>query len=165
MWTPFHLSILKIMLDQIELGWHLFQFHWIHIESNLGANLIKQEEPWQHFICIRLPSYCPSCSGNQLQDGNSSAMYNTLWQSSDGGTWGRRWQERKACAKWHCWNSWRPCDGLFLNQGIYFLLISVVIRKPLGVLCQCVASSQMGVELRVTVAGALHSVCPLAWPG
>lgn len=157
------------MLDQIELGWHLFQFHWIHIESNLGANLIKQEEPWQHFICIRLPSYCQSCSGNQLQDGNSSAMYNTLWQYRPVGAVMGGHEEggdrRGRRAKWHCWNSWRPCDGLFLNQGFYFLLISIVIRKPLGVLCQCVASSQTGVELRVTVAGALHSVCPLAWPG
>lgn len=86
---------------------------------------------------------------------------------ADGGTWGRMYRERRVCVKCHRWSSWNLSDGFWLNQGISFLIISAVIRKPLGELCQYVSNTQMSMELGLAwlllyIVCVCVCVCPLA---
>lgn len=78
---------------------------------------------------------------------------------ADGGTWGRMYRERRVCVKCHRWSSWNLSDGFWLNQGISFLIISAVIRKPLGELCQYVSNTQMSMELGLAWLLLYNSVC------
>lgn len=78
---------------------------------------------------------------------------------ADGGTWGRMYQEGRVCVKCHRWSSWNLSDGFWLNQGISFLIISAVIRKPLGELCQYVSNTQMSMELGLAWLLLYNSVC------